>query len=159
MSALAGSEPERAGAEPEKPGGTSSETAPESVGPIILDASVLIGHLDNNDPHHVRAVSLLGATDGQVLGASTITLAETLVAPARAGRLADAQAALSRLGVRELALGNEASSRLARLRADLGVKLPDCCVLLAAQEHAGAVASFDTGVIKAARKLGLRMVE
>jgi predicted DNA-binding protein (UPF0278 family) len=28
-------------------------------------------------------------------------------------------------------------------------------VLLAAQEHAGAVASFDAGVIEAARKLGL----
>jgi predicted DNA-binding protein (UPF0278 family) len=61
--------------------------------------------------------------------------------------------------VRELAFDDEALSRLARLRADLGVKLPDCCVLLAAQEHAGAVASFDTGVIKAARKLGLCTVE
>jgi predicted nucleic acid-binding protein len=158
VSALAGSGPEKAGAEPGKPG-ASSETAPESVGTIVLDASVLIGHLDNNDPHHSRAVSLLEATNGQLLGASTITLAETLVAPARAGRLADAQAALSRLGVRELVLGDEASSRLARLRADLGVKLPDCCVLLVAQEHSGVVASFDTGVIKASRKLGLRTVE
>lgn len=136
----------------------SALAAPESAGTVVLDASVLIGHLDNNDPHHARAVSLLDATDGQMLGASTITLAETLVAPARAGRLADAQAALSRLGVKELALGDEASSSLARLRAELGVKLPDCCVLLAAQEHAGVVASFDTGVVKAARKLGLRTV-
>jgi predicted nucleic acid-binding protein len=125
---------------------------------VVLDASVLIGHLDNNDPHHARAVSLLEATDGQLLGASTITLAETLVAPARAGRLTDARAALNHLGVRELALGDEALSRLARLRADLGIKLPDCCVLLAAQEHAGAIASFDAGVIKAARKLGLHTV-
>jgi predicted nucleic acid-binding protein len=132
---------------------------PAPVAIVVLDASVLIGHLDGNDPHHGRAVSLLDATDGQLLGASTITLAETLVAPARAGRLADAHAALTRLGVRELALGDEASSRLARLRADLGIKLPDCCVLLTAQEHAGAVASFDTGVIKAARNLGLRTVE
>ncbi len=157
MSALAGPEPEKTGAEPEK-SGAGSETPPESARTVVLDASVLIGHLDNNDPHHARAVSLLDATDGQMLGASTITLAETLVAPARAGRLADAQAALDCLGVRELALGDEASSRLASLRAGLGVKLPDCCVLLAAQEHAGAVASFDTGVIKAARKLGLRTV-
>jgi predicted nucleic acid-binding protein len=158
VSALAGSESEKAAAEPEKLGAISTP-APESVGTVVLDASVLIGHLDNNDPHHGRAVSLLDATDGQMLGASTITLAETLVAPARAGRLADAHAALKRLGVRELALGDEASSRLARLRADLSIKLPDCCVLLAAREHAGAVASFDTGVIKAARKLGLRTVE
>lgn len=157
MSAFEGSDPEKTGADPENPGGP--ETAQESVGTVVLDASVLIGHLDDNDPHHARAVRLLEATDGQVLGASTITLAETLVAPARADRLADAQSALSRLGVRELAFGDEAAFHLARLRADLGVKLPDCCVLLAAQEHSGAVASFDTGVINAARKLGLRTVD
>ena len=158
MSAPAGSESEKTAAEPEDLG-EGSAPVPAPVAIVVLDASVLIGHLDGNDPHHGRAVSLLDATDGQLLGASTITLAETLVAPARAGRLADAHAALTRLGVRELALGDEASSRLARLRADLGIKLPDCCVLLTAQEHAGAVASFDTGVIKAARNLGLRTVE
>ncbi|MGN6372232.1 MAG: type II toxin-antitoxin system VapC family toxin [Solirubrobacteraceae bacterium] len=157
MSAFGHSNPEKVEAEPKS--ASAPETAGESLGTIVLDASVLIGHLDNNDPHHARAVRLLEATDGQVLGASTITLAETLVAPARAGRLADAQSALSRLGVRELALDDEAASRLARLRADLGVKLPDCCVLLAAQKHSGAVASFDEGVIKAARKLGLRTVD
>lgn len=157
MSAFEGSDPEGTGADPENPGGP--EIAQEFVGTVVLDASVLIGHLDHNDPHHARAVRLLEATDGQVLGASTITLAETFVAPARAGRLADAQSALSRLGVQELAFGDEPASRLARLRADLGVKLPDCCVLLAAQEHSGAVASFDAGVIKAARKLGLPTVD
>lgn len=151
MSIPAGLEPEKARAKP--------EIVQVSAGMVVLDASVLIGHLDNDDLHHARAVSLLEATAGQMLGASAITLAETLVAPTRAGRLADAQAALGRLGVQELALGNDAAWRLARLRADLGVKLPDCCVLMAAQERASAVASFDTGVIKAARRLGLRTVE
>lgn len=151
-----GSEPE--GVEQTPKSGASVETAQESAGAVVLDASVLIGHLDERDPHHARAVNLLQAADRQMLGASAITLAETLVPPARAGRLADAQA-LSRLGVQELALGEKASSRLARLRADLGVKLPDCCVLLAAQEHAATVASRDAGVIKAARKLGLRTLE
>jgi len=158
VSALADSEPENAEAEPEKPS-LRFGTAQGSAGMVVLDASVLIGHLDNNDLHHARAVSLLQATDGQMLGASVITLAETLVAPARVGRLADAQAALSRLDVQELALADEAPPRLARLRADLGVKLPDCCVLLTAQDHGGAVASFDADLIKAARKLGLRTVE
>lgn len=126
---------------------------------IVLDASLLIGHLDGDDPHHRAAASLLGESGGNALGASAITLAETLVAPARTGRLADATAALRRLGVQELALGENAPSRLARLRADLGLKLPDCCVLLVAQEHAGAVASFDSGLMKAARKLGLHTTE
>jgi predicted nucleic acid-binding protein len=136
----------------------SSEAGQGPVGAVILDASVLIAHLDSNDPHHVRAMGLLEATGGHALGASAITLAETLVAPARAGRLADAEAALGRLGVQELALGENVPHRLARLRADLGRKLPDCCVLLAAQEHAGAVASFDSDLLKAARRLGMPTV-
>jgi predicted nucleic acid-binding protein len=122
---------------------------------IVLDASVLIAHLDERDAHHERASRLLADTGAEPLGASTITLAETLVAPTRAGRLEDASAALARLAVAELALGNEAPSRLARLRADTGCKLPDCCVLLAAREHDGEVASFDSALIDAAEELGL----
>ena len=125
---------------------------------IVLDASVLIGHLDGRDPHHARARQLLEESDAEPLGASAITLAETLVAPARAGRLEEAQAALQRLGVSELALGEGVPGRLAQLRADSGRKLPDCCVLLAGQEHAGMVASFDAGLLGAARKLGLKTV-
>jgi predicted DNA-binding protein (UPF0278 family) len=45
---------------------------------------------------------------------------------------------------------------LAQLRADTALKLPDCCALLAAQEQEGAVASFDTRLLEAARGLGLR---
>ncbi len=125
---------------------------------IVLDASVLIGHLDGQDPHHERAGALLEASGAEPLGASTITLAETLVAPARAGRLDDAQTALERLDISELELGENAPGVLAELRAETNLKLPDCCVLLAAQRHAGAVASFDVGLIKAARKLKLAAV-
>jgi predicted nucleic acid-binding protein len=126
---------------------------------IVLDASVLIAHLDERDAHHERAGRLLAMTDVEPLGASTITLAETLVAPTRAGRLDDVVAALDRLGVTELRLGNEAPAALARLRVEVGCKLPDCCVLLAAQEHGGTVASFDSALIDAARGIGLSIHE
>lgn len=122
---------------------------------IVLDASVLIAHLDDRDAHHERAKRVLGDTDGEPLGASTISLAETLVAPARAGRLADATEALERLGVRELPLGRDAAGRLAQLRTDTGRKLPDCCVLLAATERDAAVATFDSALVDAAGELGL----
>jgi predicted nucleic acid-binding protein len=123
---------------------------------IVLDASVLIAHLDGSDRHHAKARSLLEANSGEPLGASPITLAETLVSPARAGRLGDAEAALQRLGVQELPLGQGAPGQLAELRAEVGLKMPDCCVLLAAQDHEGLVASFDSDLLSAARKLGLR---
>ncbi|MBS1844258.1 MAG: PIN domain-containing protein [Actinobacteria bacterium] len=122
---------------------------------IVLDASVLIAHLDERDAHHERASRLITDTGAEPLGASTITLAETLVGPTRAGRLDDAVAALDRLDVTELQLGNEAPTRLARLRTEVGCKLPDCCVLLAAEERGGAVASFDSALVDAADGLGL----
>jgi predicted nucleic acid-binding protein len=122
---------------------------------IVLDASVLIAHLDERDAHHERASRLLADTGAESLGASTITLAETLVDPTRAGRLEDVLAALDRLGVTELPLGDEAPARLARLRAEVGCKLPDCCVLLAAQELGGTIASFDSALMDAAEALGL----
>lgn len=126
---------------------------------IVLDASVLIAHLDASDPHHAGAQGLLETTREETLGASAITLAETLVSPARAGRLTDAETALQRLGVTSLTLGENAPGRLAQLRAEVGLKLPDCCVLLAAQEHAGRMASFDAELLAAARKLRLKAAE
>jgi predicted nucleic acid-binding protein len=126
---------------------------------IVLDASVLIAHLDERDAHHQRATRLLADTGAEPLGASTITLAETLVAPTRAGRLEDVVVALDRLGVVELPLGDEAAAKLAQLRADIGSKLPDCCVLLAAREHGGTVASFDSALLAAADRSGLLVHE
>ncbi len=126
---------------------------------IVLDASVLIAHLDGRDAHHDRARALIEESGSEPLGASRITLAETLVAPARAGRLEDARTALQRLGVGELDLGEDAATRLAQLRADTARKLPDCCVLLAAEEHGGTVASFDSDLIDTARELGLKTLD
>lgn len=122
---------------------------------IVLDASVLIAHFDEHDAHHNEAGRLLADTGAEPLGASTVSLAETLVAPARAGRLPEATAALERLGIAELPLGPQAAARLAQLRADTGRKLPDCAILLAAQEHDGVVASFDAALIDAAAGLEL----
>jgi predicted nucleic acid-binding protein len=93
---------------------------------IVLDASVLIAHLDGHDAHHQPAAELLRAHAMELIGASQISLAETLVAPARAGRLEDAQEALEKLSFESSPSGHNASPRLAGLRAETGLKLPDC---------------------------------
>jgi predicted nucleic acid-binding protein len=122
---------------------------------IVLDASVLIAHLDGNDAHHEKAERLLRESEGEALAASTITLAEALVAGARTGQLRELREAIERLGVTELLTGSDAHVRLAELRAKTGHKLPDCCVLLAAKEIGGVVASFDSALIEAATSLKL----
>jgi predicted nucleic acid-binding protein len=122
---------------------------------IVIDASVLIAHLDAHDPHHERAVGLLLDHAEQTLACSTITLAEVLVGPARNGRLDAARTAVGELGLTEVALPPDAAPRLATLRADTNLKLPDCCVLVAAQDaHANAVLTFDDRLTREAARLG-----
>jgi len=94
----------------------------------------------------------------ELLGASQISLAETLVAPALAGRLEDAQEAIEKLAVHELSFSQDAAPRLASLRAETGLKMPDCCVLLAAESHKGGIASFDRDLRQCALDMAISVV-
>ena len=126
---------------------------------IVVDASVLIAHLDETDALHGRAVDALLAAAEEPLGCSPITLAEVFVGPARAGRLRDARTAVADLDVVEIDLGGNAAARLAALRAETALKVPDCCVLLAAEDaQAEAVLTFDDRLARAAEQRRLRVV-
>jgi predicted nucleic acid-binding protein len=118
--------------------------------------TVLIAHLDTADARHEEARNLLETSGAEALGASAITLAETFVSPARAGRLEEAESALRQLGVEELTIGTDAAGRLATLRARTRLKMPDCCVLLTALDRQALLASFDSSLLSAARELGLK---
>ena len=124
---------------------------------IVVDGSVLIAHLDESDALHERAGDALLEAADRPLGCSPITLAEVLVGPARRDRLDAARAAVSELGVAVIPFGDDASTRLAELRAGSGLKLPDCCVLLAAHDAgAEAVLTFDDALAREVDRLGLR---
>ena len=110
---------------------------------IVLDASVLIGFIFDQDAHHDAAVALLRDAAGDPFGVSPVTLAEALVAPTRLGRVKAAERMLHEIGVTEIALPRDAAVQLAELRVESGLKMPDCCVLLAAITSNGAVATFD----------------
>jgi predicted nucleic acid-binding protein len=123
---------------------------------IVLDASVLIAHLDEGDAQHERAVERLLAVAGEPFACSPITRAEVLVGPARAKRIDVAATALATLGVDDVALGSDAPVRLANLRAETGLKLPDCCVILAAQDAAASqVLTFGARLAREASRLGI----
>jgi predicted nucleic acid-binding protein len=122
---------------------------------IVLDASVLIAHLDQRDAQHERAVERLLQLVEQPLACSTITLAEVLVGPARHGRLEVAREAINAVGVVEITVAADAPERLALLRAQTGLKLPGCCVLMAAQDaRAASVLTFHDRLARAAMQLG-----
>lgn len=125
---------------------------------IVLDASVLIAHLESADSHHERATQLLLDSAEQPLGASPLTLAEVLVGPARADKLGLAEATLRELEVTTIPLAQDALARLARMRALTRLRLPDCCVLLAAESVGGAVATFDDRLASSAVEIGLAVL-
>ena len=125
---------------------------------IVADAGALIAHLDAGDAHHDSVERILLDLADHPLGSSTITHAEVLVGPAAAGRLEEAMAALEALGIEELGLGPDAAPRLAALRAETGLKLPDCCVLLAARDTPpSALLTFDERLSVTARRYGLHV--
>ena len=125
---------------------------------IVLDASVLIGFIFDQDAHHAAAVALLRDEAGNAFGVSPVTLAEALVAPTRLGRVAAAERMLLEIGVTEIPLPRDAALQLAKLRVESGLKMPDCCVLLASITSNGAVATFDSRLKSVATSRDMRVL-
>jgi predicted nucleic acid-binding protein len=124
---------------------------------LILDARVLIAHLDGGDPHHERAVNLLLDAAEESYRASPITLAEVLTGPARIGALDRAKTALAAIGVRSTGMDDESPEKLAAIRAATGLKMPDCCVVLAAEQDGTDLATFDDRLASVAKTRGIRV--
>ncbi len=126
------------------------------AGLIVLDASILIAHQDPTDVHHERAVDLLEAHAEVSLRASALTVAEVLVEHVEREDVDGGLRWLRALGLQEVGFGADASVGLATLRARTRLKLPDCCVLLAARDaRADTIATFDDRLAAAAEGLGL----
>ena len=125
------------------------------AGVIVLDASVLIGHFERNDAHHEAATELLLASVDHDFVASVVSLAEIYVGAARRNRIADIEQMVAELRIAASPLPATAARRLSEIRIATALKLPDCCVLYAAEQHGAAVATFDVVLAAAAQRLGL----
>jgi predicted nucleic acid-binding protein len=125
---------------------------------IVFDASVLIAYLDGEDAHHHDAVELLVSEAATEFVAATLTLGETLVGPARSGVLDAAIGALREIGVTESSPVEGDAERLARVRSETKLKMPDCVVLVAAENAKARVGTFDRRLANEARQRGLEVV-
>ena len=110
-------------------------TGPLAVGPLGFDGTGTL----------VIPARIAGRTalDDEALGG------------AEARKVDHGTAVLHDLDVTSVALLEDAPVRLAMLRAGTGLKMPDCCVLLAAEQTHGALATFDDRLATAATKRGL----
>ena len=120
---------------------------------VVLDADVLIGALDASDVHHRQARSMFRRWQRQQATTliSVVNYSEVLVAPA-ADRLLlrAARATIAALGVTihqpTEAIGVDA----ARLRARHPISLSDAFCIATARHTAGAIASLDLKLVRAA---------
>ena len=102
------------------------------MGPVVLDAGVVIAHLDDTDPHNEAVRAALRARRGHELVLPASAYAETLVQPFRAGgrRPAVLDAFLDATPIRIEPIGREIARLAARLRARRSsLRLPDALVI------------------------------
>ncbi|MET9327542.1 type II toxin-antitoxin system VapC family toxin [Tsukamurella sp. NPDC003166] len=119
------------------------------AGVAVLDASVLIAFFEEGDPFHPESVLAVTSAirRGDRLLANELTVAEFLVGAVRSGILDDAEARIAELGVERQEFPPRFAPRLAQIRHDARIKLPDAAVLLTAieaTEHGTVTVSLAT---------------
>lgn len=123
---------------------------------IVLDAGVVIAALDGSDAHASAAKALFERHAEAHI--HPVNLGEALVRPAQLGQEREAEQQLLQLGVRRAALGASHALRLARARALTGLRMPDCCALVAAEELGVPLATFDRRLADVARARGVTVL-
>ena len=126
---------------------------------IVLDVSVVIAHLSSHDVHHEQATTFLRTYAHERFLVHPLTMTEILVGPIRVGRGEAAEHVLASLGIGDWMPPARSAARLARLRVESGLKLPDCCVLDAAMMANARLATFDERLARAATESGVEVVE
>ena len=107
---------------------------------IVLDASVLIALLDPNDALHTAARAALARHAGDDLKLPASAYAESLVGPARQGRLVAAKQAIDALLLDIVPITSQVAEEAAELRArHPSLRLPDALVVATGSALGAAV--------------------
>jgi predicted nucleic acid-binding protein len=122
---------------------------------ITLDASVVIAHLQPRDPHHQAATTYLRDHATERLIIHPLNLAEVLVGGVKAGRGQELLEDLQAIGVQAADRSDGEPLRLATLRVETRLRLPDCCALDTALTSESTLATFDDNLARSARERGL----
>lgn len=124
---------------------------------MIVDASAIIALRSADDPHADRAARLVAGIDELLL--HPVTLAECLVVPARAGLARQVRDQLIHgLAMRLHHPDDDEPIRVATVRAQTRIALPDCYVLALAEQTGMPLATFDAGLRAVATSRGVNVV-
>jgi predicted nucleic acid-binding protein len=97
---------------------------------VVVDAGVVIAHLDPADAHHRRAVAALQGHADHDLRLPASAYAEALVKPALTGQIEGARRRVEALSLAVEPIGEAVAERAAALRAaEPSLRLPDALTL------------------------------
>lgn len=116
------------------------------MGPLALDASVVVALFNADDVHHSRAVAEFGgAVDrGEDLAMAASAYSEIMVHALRQRRDDLIDDFVDRLGIEVIAIDRSIGRRAAELRAEhRTLRLPDALVLATAQLRGARLLTFD----------------
>lgn len=122
---------------------------------IVADANIVIAASSPGHVHHRDAVRIVAEHGRGRIVLHSLTMAEVLVGPARAGAQAAAREALAAAGFRLPPEGDPPPEDLALVRATAQLKVPDACVLATAEHLASDLATFDARLAREARSRGI----
>jgi len=123
---------------------------------IVLDASVVISLLESGHVHASEAAEIMDTEEELVF--HPLTLAEILVGAIKNGSEQVVLDAIERIGIEAWAPDPAHAHRIAHLRAETNLKLPDSCVLDAALAQDAILATFDEKLVQVARTHGLEVL-
>lgn len=126
---------------------------------IVLDASVVIAVFYPADVHHDRAAELLERNAGGGFVVHQMTLAESLVGAATSGRLIQVRRQVQNMGIEVFEPDADEPLLVAEMRANTGLKLPDCCVLAAALSLSAPLITFDEKLRAVARAQSIVVID
>ena len=124
---------------------------------IVVDASVVIALLSPRDAHHDKAAQFVVSHSEFRL--HPVTMAEVLIGPARQSKQEETLDHLRALGFSVDTPDSRDPVRAAMLRAETGLKLPDCYVLGAALSLGRPLATFDRRLADSAQRRQVELVD
>jgi len=128
------------------------------AGVVVLDAGVLIALYDSTDHHHPWALELFTHTLGDDLALSSLTMAEVMVHPIRAGMLTQFDAGISGLNLTVHAIDHDHARQISQIRASTTLKRPAAVVLQLALRLGGTLATTDQALATEAIRQSLRVL-
>lgn len=125
---------------------------------ITLDAGAVIALLASRDSYHEEAKAFFETHAGESFLMHSLSLTEVLVGGARTGQAEEMLADLEAIGIQVAERSTAEPLNLATLRAETGLRLPDCCALDTALRSSTPLVTFDRALATAALNQGLTVL-